>query len=159
MDAILRMLENDAKLTAEQIAGCLGLAKEDVESAIRKYEDEGIILKYTALVDREKIDGEAVKALIELKLTPQGGDGYDRVAKRIYQYDEVESLYLMTGTYDLLVTLSARTMKEAAHFVYKHLATIEGVSATATHFIMKKYKEMNCVFDDKHEQEERMKFI
>ena len=105
------------------------------------------------------IEEEVVTALIELNISPQGGDGYDRIARRIYQYNEVESLYLMTGTYDLLVIVNAKSMKEAAAFVYDHLATIEGVTSTATRFIMKKYKEQNCIFVEDQIQEERVSYI
>ena len=94
-----------------------------------------------------------------MKISPQLGEGYDRIAQRIYQYDEVDSLYLMTGSYDLLVTMTVKSMKEAAAFVYEHLAAIEGVSSTATRFIMKKYKEQNCIFVKEPEQEERLFFV
>ena len=153
------MLEKDGRLTARQIAASLGRDETEVQALIAKYEDNCIIQKYTALIDRDKLDEESVTAMIEVKISPQLGEGYDRIAQRIYQYDEVESLYLMTGTYDLLVTVIARTMKDAAQFVYAHLATIEGVTSTATHFIMKKYKEKNCVYIKEDEQEERLLFI
>ena len=110
-------------------------------------------------MDETKLNEDSVTALIEVKISPQHGDGYDRIAQRIYQYDEVESLYLMSGSYDLLVTMNARTMKDAAQFVYAHLAAIEGVTSTATHFVMKKYKENNYVFAMKPEQEERGLFV
>jgi len=97
-------------------------------------------------------DDENVTALIEVKISPQLGDGYDRIAQRIYQYDVVESLFLMTGSYDLLVTMTVRTMREAAAFVYENLAAIEGVTSTATRFIMKKYKENGKVFVKTDEQ-------
>jgi DNA-binding Lrp family transcriptional regulator len=159
MDDILNMLEKDGRLTAKQIAGALGRDENEVQTALNEYEEDGTILKYTALINQEKLSEETVTALIEVKISPQGGDGYDRIAKRIYQYEEVESLYLMTGTYDLLVTMNAKTMKDVAIFVFSHLATIEGVTSTATHFIMKKYKEKNCIFEQKEEQEERVMFI
>jgi len=104
-------------------------------------------------------EDESVTAMIDVKISPQLGKGYDRIAERIYQYTEVESLYLMTGSSDLLVTMTAKSMKEAAAFVYEHLAAIEGVTSTATRFIMKKYKEQNCILVDKSEQEERIRFI
>jgi len=159
LDEILAMLEKDGRLTAREIAALLGRDEAEIQALIAKYEADGIILKYTTLVDREKLDEDSVTAMIEVKISPQLGEGYDRIAQRIYQYDEVESLYLMTGAYDLLVTMTARTMKDAAQFVYAHLATIEGVTSTATHFIMKKYKEKNCVYIKQDEQEERMLFI
>ena len=102
---------------------------------------------------------ENITALIEVKISPQLGEGYDRIAQRIYQYDEVDSLYLMTGSYDLLVTMTVGTMQDAASFVYDHLAAIEGVSSTATRFVMKKYKEQNCILVNNPEQEERINFI
>ena len=159
MDDILMMLEKDSRLTAKQIASSLGRDEEEVQKSIAKYEADNVVLKYTAIIDRDKLDQNNVTAMIEVKISPQHGDGYDRIARRIYQYDEVESLYLMTGTYDLLVTMTAKTMKDAAQFVYAHLATIEGVTSTATHFIMKKYKEKNCVFAKESEQEERLLFV
>ena len=105
------------------------------------------------------MDEHSVTALIEVKISPQLGDGYDRIAQRIYQYDVVESLYLMTGSYDLLVTMNAATMKEAAAFVYEHLAAIEGVSSTSTRFIMKKYKEYNKILVETQKQEKGGIFI
>ena len=159
MDDILTMLEKDGRLTAKQIAAALGREEGEVQAAISGYESDGTILKYSALVNHENLDEASVTALIEIKIAPQLGEGYDRIAQRIYQYDEVDSLYLMTGAYDLLVTMTAKTMKEAAQFVYSHLAAIKGVTSTATHFIMKKYKEQNCVFVKEPEQEERLFFI
>ena len=159
LDEILRMLERDSRLSAKQIATALGRDEAEVRGAIAKYEADKVILKYTAIVDSDKLEHDSVTAMIEVKISPQKGEGYDRIAQRIYQYDEVESLFLMTGTYDLLVTMTAKTMKDAAQFVYAHLATIEGVTSTATHFIMKKYKEKSCVFAEEFEQEERVLFV
>lgn len=102
---------------------------------------------------------EMITALIEVKIAPQLGEGYDRIAQRIYQYDEVDSLYLMAGSYDLLVTMTVVSMKDAAAFVYEHLATIEGVTSTATRFVMKKYKEQGQIFTKNPDQQERIKFI
>jgi len=159
MDELLMMLERDSRLSTKQLAVALGREEADVQAAIDKYEQDGTILKYTALINKDNLNEEHVTALIEVKISPQLGEGYDRIAQRIYQYDEVDSLYLMTGSYDLLVTMTTKTMKDAAVFVYEHLAAIEGVSSTATRFIMKKYKEQNCVFVSNPEQEERINFI
>jgi DNA-binding Lrp family transcriptional regulator len=159
MDEILMLLEKDSRLSAKQIAALLGRDEAEVQAAIAKFEEDGTLLKYTALINYDNLEKDRVTAMIEVKIAPQLGDGYDRIAQRIYQYDEVESLYLMTGSYDLLVTMTARTMKDAAQFVYAHLAAIEGVTSTATRFIMKKYKEQNCVFVKEPEQEERLYFV
>ena len=156
MDEILTMLERDSRLTAKQIAIALGRSEPDVQAEIEKLENDGTILKYTALINKDNLDEEFITALIEVKISPQHGVGYDRIAQRIYQYDEVDSLYLMTGSYDLLVSMTVKSMKDATAFVYEHLAAIEGVSSTATRFIMKKYKEQKCVFVKTPEQEERL---
>ena len=159
MDEILVMLERDSRQSAKQIAVALGRDENEVQAAIEKYEADGVIMKYTTLINKDNLDEETVTALIEVKIAPQLGEGYDRIAQRIYQYAEVDSLYLMTGSYDLLVTMTVKSMKEAAAFVYEHLAAIEGVSSTATRFIMKKYKEQNCVLIKASQQEERINFI
>jgi len=158
MDEILVMLERDGRFNAKQIAVALGREEAEVQAAIAAYEEDGTILKYTAVVNHDMLDEEYVTALIEVKIAPQLGDGYDRIAQRIYQYNEVESLYLLTGNSDLLVTMTVKTMKDAAKFVYEHLAAIEGVTSTSTRFIMKKYKEQNCVLVKAPEQEERLLF-
>jgi len=159
MDELLMMLERDGRQNVKQIAVALGREEADVQAAIEKYERDGTILKYAALINKDNLDEEHVTALIEVKISPQLGEGYDRIAQRIYQYDEVNSLYLMTGSYDLLVTMTVKSMKEVAVFVYEHLAAIEGVSSTATRFIMKKYKEQNTVFVKTEEQEEGGIFV
>ena len=159
MDEILTMLERDSRLSAKQIAVALDREEADVKAAIDDYEADGTLLKYTALINKDNLEQEHITALIEVKISPQIGEGYDRIAQRIYQHDEVNSLYLMTGSYDLLVTMTVKSMKEATAFVYEHLAAIEGVSSTATRFIMKKYKEQSCVFVKDPEQEERIRFI
>ena len=145
MNEILRLLENDAKLKPAQIAAMLGMAREDVEAAIAKFEADGTILKYMAQVDWERAGEDFVTALIEVKIAPQHGEGFDRIAERIYQYEEVDSVYLMSGDFDLAVYITGRSMRDIAKFVYAHLAPIDGVTATATHFILKKYKEKKCI--------------
>ena len=159
MEEVLKLLEMDSRMTAKRIAALLDMGEAEVRDIIARCEADGAILRYTVLVDHDKLEKESVTALIEVKISPQHGEGYDRIAQRIYQYDEVESLYLMTGSYDLLVTMTARTMKDAAQFVYEHLAAIEGVTSTATHFVMKKYKQNYCVFAKEPEQEERLFFV
>ncbi len=131
MAKLLQLLESDCTLTRDQLASMTGMTVEEVEAAIKRYEDEKIILGYQAVVDWDRTHREAVTALIEVKVTPQRGEGFDRVAERIYQYDEVESVYLMSGAFDLTVIISGRTLKEVANFVGEKLATLEDVTGTA----------------------------
>ena len=158
MKKLLQLLEDDCTLTHAQLASMSGLTEAEVAAAIQKYEEERIILGYTAIVDWDRTDRESVTALIEVNVTPQRGEGFDRVAQRIYQYDEVESVYLMSGSFDLTVIISGRTLKEVALFVGEKLAPLEDVTGTATHFILKKYKEKHLIFQKQEEQEERFVF-
>ena len=144
---ILKLLENDPKLTAEQIAIILNCDKEAVAAEIREFETTGVILGYKTIVDWEKTDHESVTAMIEVKLTPQHNRGFDRVAEKIYNYPEVKSVYLMSGSYDLSVVIEGKTMKEVALFVSQKLATIESVISTATHFVLHKYKDTGMLYD------------
>lgn len=152
---LLRLLENDCTLTREQLASMADMTVEEVNAAIKEYEEKKIVLGYKAIVDWDRTHRESVTALIEVKVTPQRGDGFDRIAQRIYQYDEVESLFLMSGSFDFTVIISGRTLQEVARFVGEKLAPMEGVTGTATHFILKKYKEKHLIFPVQEEQEER----
>ena len=155
MKKLLQLLEDDCTLTHAQLASMSGLTEAEVAAAIQTYEEERIILGYKAIVDWDRTDRESVTALIEVNVTPQRGDGFDRIAQRIYQYDEVESLFLMSGSFDFTVIISGRTLQEVARFVGEKLAPMEGVTGTATHFILKKYKEKHLIFPVQEEQEER----
>lgn len=159
MNEILKLLEQNSKYTAHDLAPMLGMEEAAVEAAIAKYEEDKVILGYQALIDWDRAGEEFVTALIEVKVTPQLGDGFDRIAERIYQYDEVESVYLMSGSFDLSVIISGKSLKEVAQFVARRLSTIEGVTSTATHFILKKYKEKHCLFRKQEEQKERTLFV
>ena len=152
---LLQLLESDCTLNHDQLAAMTGLSADEVEREIKRMEAERLILGYRAVVDWDRTEREAVTALIEVKVTPQRGEGFDRVAERIYQYDEVESVYLMSGAFDLTVIISGRSLKEVAHFVGEKLATIEDVTGTATHFILHKYKENHLIFEKREEQQER----
>ncbi|MEG1578111.1 MAG: Lrp/AsnC family transcriptional regulator [Oscillospiraceae bacterium] len=154
MDKLLQLLEDDCTLTRQQLAAAADMTVEAVDTAIKGYEKDKVVLGYKAIVDWDRTQREAVTALIEVKVTPQRGEGFDRVAERIYQYDEVESVYLMSGAFDLTVIISGRTLKEVASFVGQRLAPLEDVTGTATHFILKKYKEKHLIFE-KQEQQER----
>ncbi len=144
---ILKLLENDARLTADQIAVMLDMPKAEVEAIIKEYEANGTILSYNASVDWEKTEHESVTAMIEVKLTPQRDKGFDRVAEKIYNYPEVKSVYLMSGAYDLSVLIEGKTIKDVAFFVSQKLATIEAVISTATHFVLHKYKDKGVLYD------------
>lgn len=158
MTKLLRLLEEDASLTPGQLASMAAMSVDEVKAAIKKYEDEKVILGYKAIIDWDRTDREAVTALIEVKVTPQRGEGFDRVAERIYQYDEVESVYLMSGAFDLTVIISGRSLKEVAQFVGERLAPLEDVTGTATHFILKKYKEKHLIFEKQELQEREFIF-
>ena len=153
MTKLLQLLEEDCTLTPEQLASMADMKVEDVKAAVKRYEEEKIVLGYKAIVDWDRTEREAVTALIEVKVTPQRGEGFDRVAERIYQYDEVESVYLMSGAFDLTVIISGRTLKEVAQFVGERLSTLEDVTGTATHFILHKYKEKHLIFEKQEKQE------
>ena len=155
---LLRLLEEDCTHTPEQFASMADMTVEEVKAEIKRYEEEKIVLGYQAIVDWDRTERESVTALIEVKVTPQRGAGFDRVAERIYQYDEVESVYLMSGAFDLTVIISGRTLREVAEFVGQRLATIEDVTGTATHFILKKYKEKHLIFEKQEQQERELIF-
>ena len=154
---LLKILEADARLTPEQISVMLGIDLEDVKSEIAALEKDGTILGYKTVVDWEKTDCESVSAMIEVKLTPQRDCGFDRVAEKIYNYPEVQSVYLMSGAYDLSVLIEGHTMKEVALFVSQKLATIDEVIGTATHFVLHKYKDKGVLYN-KLEIDERGTF-
>ncbi len=159
MSKLLELLEKDCTLTTQQLTAITGMTEDEVVQERARLEEEKIILGYEAIVDWDRTEREAVTAMIEVSVTPQRGEGFDRIAQRIYQYEEVESLYLMSGgAYDLTVIISGRTLKEVALFVGEKLAPIEGVTGTATHFILKKYKEKHLIFPVQEFQEERFVF-
>lgn len=142
---ILDMLEKDAKISIEDMATMAGVSVAEVEKAIADLEASGVIVKYTAIINREKVTSEEAEALIEVKVVPKRGLGYDDLARRIYKFPEVKSVYLMSGTYDLSVGVRAENMKEISKFVFEKLAILDGVSSTVTHFIMRKYKEQGVI--------------
>ena len=144
---ILTLLENDARLTPEQLSVMLNKDKDAIEIEINKMEQNGTILGYKTIIDWEKTEKDPVIAMIDVKLTPQRDKGFDRVAEKIYNYPEVKSVYLMSGAYDLSVVIEGKTMKEVASFVSQKLSTIEAVNSTATHFVLHKYKDKGVLYD------------
>ena len=143
---ILEMLEAGGRLTAKQIALMLDKEEGEIRDMIEKFEKEGVILGYKAIVDWDKTDREYATALIELKVTPQYNRGFDAIAERIYNYPEVQSVYLMSGAYDLCVILEGKTIREVALFVAQRLAPLEAVLSTATHFVLRKYKDKGVIY-------------
>lgn len=146
MDQILKMLEDDATLTPEQIALMCEKEEGEIRDMIKQYEHDGVILAYKTIIDWDKTDREYVSALIELKVTPQRDRGFDKVAEKIYNYPEVQSVYLMSGSFDLAVFIEGKTMREVAYFVAQKLAPLEYIQATSTHFILRKYKDKGVVY-------------
>ncbi|MEW6095556.1 MAG: Lrp/AsnC family transcriptional regulator [bacterium] len=137
---ILKILERDAKATPDKIATMVGIPEAEVVSKIKEFKDKGIIIQYKTLIDWEKAGEEVVYAFIDVKVTPERDVGFDAVAKRIYNFREVHSLYLLSGTYDLSVVVEGKSMKEVAYFVAEKLATLDHVQGTVSHFVLKKYK-------------------
>ena len=146
--SILDILTDDARTPLSQIAVMLGIPEHEVADTIRRLERQRIILKYPALINWEKVDVDEVEAMIEVRVTPQRGEGYDAIAEQIYRFEEVNSVYLMSGGYDLLVNLKARTVRQLALFVAEKLSTIEHVISTATHFVLNKYKDQGVIMEE-----------
>lgn len=146
MDKLLEILEDNANLTYAQIAVMLDKEEGEIKDIIKKYEKDGVIVGYKTLIDWDKTDREYATALIEVKVVPQRDKGFDKVAEKIYRYPEVQSLYLMSGAYDFCVILEGKTMKEVAYFVAQKLSSLESVTGTATHFVLKKYKNNGAIY-------------
>ena len=149
MDKILALLDQDARFTTKQLADMTGYSEEAVAAKIKAYEKDGTIIGYKTMIDWEKTDNENVIALIEIKITPQKDMGFDEIARTISKHEQVESVYLMSGGFDLTVVISGKTMKEVAMFVSEHLAPMESVLSTGTHFVLKKYKEQGIEYGKK----------
>ncbi|MEI6602313.1 MAG: Lrp/AsnC family transcriptional regulator [Clostridia bacterium] len=159
MNEILEILETNSKLTTAQVAVMAAMPEEDVLAAIAKYEAEGVILGYNTTINWEMTDKELVTALIEVKVTPQRGEGFDKVAERIYRFEEVRDCYLMSGGFDLTVVIEGKTMKEVALFVAEKLAPLESVLSTSTHFVLKKYKDKGMVFEKRSPEAKEAIFL
>ncbi|MBQ9898974.1 MAG: Lrp/AsnC family transcriptional regulator [Ruminococcus sp.] len=154
MNDIVKILQQNARITNTALGEMLGISAGEAAAEIKKLEDEGVIRGYSVIVDDELYDKSTVYATIELKVTPQRDCGFDDIAKTIMMYDEVESVSLMSGAYDLAVEVKGSDLKDVAFFVSERLSTIDGVLSTATHFILKKYKEKG-IFIDREEPDER----
>jgi DNA-binding Lrp family transcriptional regulator len=155
MDPFLKLLRENAALSPSQLAGLLGISEAEVTAKIRSYEADQVILAYRTILNEERLGLEIVRAVIEVKITPEREGGFNRLAERIAKYAEVNSCYLMSGGYDLLVIVEGSNLREVATFVSEKLATIQGVISTATHFMLKPYKEQGVLMK-REKNEERL---
>ncbi|MBF0522167.1 MAG: Lrp/AsnC family transcriptional regulator [Candidatus Omnitrophica bacterium] len=153
MDDILEILSNDARVTPQEISKMTGKSVDEVKKAIKSYEKEGVIIKYKTLINRDLTNepGSFVRALIEVSITPQKDVGFDHIAERIYSFEEVTSCYLVSGTYDLLLVVEGENIQTVSNFIASKLSPMENVRGTATHFLLKKYKEDGQVLKKKKE--------
>lgn len=152
-EKILTFIEKNSRVELKELAVLLGMSEADVANELEAMEDEGIICGYHTLIDWDKVTTERINAVIEVRVTPQRGRGFDSIAERIYKYPEVESVYLMSGGYDLLVMLEGKTLREVSTFVSEKLSTLESVLSTTTHFILKKYKDHGTILHQEYKDE------
>jgi len=148
-EQILTVIERNSRIDIKELAVILGMEEIDVANELKSMEEEGVICGYHTLIDWEKTSIEKVSALIEVKVTPQRGQGFDNIAERIYKYPEVNAVYLISGGFDLLVSLEGKTLKEVSQFVSDKLSTLESVLSTSTHFVLKKYKDHGTILGKK----------
>lgn len=161
MDKLLKLLASNARFTNDQLAAALGISEAEVEKKIEEYEKSGVIKGYSAIINYEKLENEPehLTAIIELKVIPKKQFGFEQIAKTIMLYDEVESVYLMSGGYDLSVVVSGKSFKDIATFVSHKVATLDSVQSTATHFILSRYKEKNFILFDEPKDERGVSFL
>ena len=156
---ILSILEKNAKARTEDLAQELGVSEDDIIVAIGELEADRVICGYNAIINWDKVSAEKVAALIEVRCAPQRGVGFDRLGARIANFEEVDSVYLLSGGYDFLVRIKARSMKEVSQFVFEKLSTLESVQGTATHFILKKYKDHGVLMEDRPGKKSRSNVV
>lgn len=152
---ILKVLQDDSRFNAKQVGDMVGLAEDETQKRIDALEESGVIAKYTALCNTEKLSEDIVTALIEVKVTPQMSSGFDAIARAVYQFEEVKALYLMSGTYDLCITVEGKNLREVSRFVSEKLSTMRDVISTSTHFILKKYKTEGVILDEDDSEQKR----
>lgn len=145
---LLDLLRQDARLSNDQLAAMLGTTAADVAAMVAKLEDEGIVMGYTAIINEEKADPTSVTAFIELKVSPQKDLGFDDIAHTIMQYDEVDTVYLMSGAFDIAIIITGTSLRKVALFVSERLSALDGVLSTATHFVLRRYKEKKHIFSE-----------
>ena len=159
VNEIFKILEEDARKTPEQIATMTGIPVAAVKKAIKQAESSRTILKYKAVVNWDKLGVDQVQALVEVRVTPQRDVGFDAIAERIYRFPEARTVYLLSGTYELLVVVTGKSMHEVAGFTSNRLATIEGVQGTVTHFLLKRYKEDGEILSGEERRKKREPFM
>ncbi len=155
-EELLTIIERNSRIDLKELAVILGVTEVDVVNELEQLEKEGTICGYHTLINWEKTSNEKVTALIEVRVTPQRGQGFDSIAERIYKYPEVQSVYLISGAYDLLVILEGKTLREVSGFVSDKLSTLDTVLSTATHFILRKYKDHGTILSEKKVDEREM---
>ena len=148
MRDLLNILEHDARRSIPELAIMLGRSEEEIIEALKQLQRDKIILNYTTMIDWEKLGDNTVTAMIEVKVMPEREVGFDTIAERIYRFDEVKSVYLMSGGFDLLVVIEGDNLKSIADFVARRLSTIEGVTSTSSHFMLKPYKKDGVILED-----------
>ena len=152
-ERILTIIEKNSRVNLSELAIMLGTEEAEIANAMQELEDDGIICGYHTMIDWDKTGIEKVTALIEVRVTPQRGQGFEDIAERIYKYPEVNTVYLMSGGYDLMVILEGKTLKDVASFVTNKLSTLDTVIGTTTHFILKKYKDHGTIMAKKYEDQ------
>ena len=155
---ILKAVEHNARMSLSEIAASTKIAEEEVRQTLNDLEEKRIICGYDTQINWDKTDKEIVTAIIEVKVTPQRGLGFDKIASRIYRFAEVDAVYLMSGGYDFMVLIEGKSMKEISRFVFEKLSTIEFVSSTTTHFVLKKYKDHGTQIEDVREDHREIGF-
>lgn len=155
-EELLSVIEKKSRIDLKELAVLLGVSEVDVVNEMEAMEREGIICGYHTLINWEKTSIDKINALIEVRVTPQRGQGFDHIAEKIYNYPEVDAVYLISGGYDLLVSLEGKSLKEISNFVSDKLSTLESVLSTATHFVLKKYKDHGTILGKKHDDEREM---
>ena len=159
-EEILKILEKNSRLSAADIAAMIGVSEEEVAATISEMEKEKIICGYSAVINWEKANDEKVMAQIGVKISPVRGEGFDRIAERISRFEEVDSVYLMSGaSHDLVLTIEGESMKDISHFVYEKIAPMETVLSTSTFFVLKKYKDHNVILGETHGADERIQIM
>lgn len=155
MDKILDILKEDSRVSTKDIAVMLGMEEVEVKAKIKSLEEKNIIVKYTTLINEEKLDSKKVKAFIEAKVSPEREMGFDKIAERIYNFPQVTSLYLISGGFDFLIVVEGESLQDVAMFVSERLSTLEYINSISTHFLLKKYKENGSILVGEDKKDER----